>query len=102
MHPLIGRWLLACLLCIGWHAAWAQSFATIPALDSPVVDTTGTLTAEQKQALVQQALGLQQRKGSQLQVLMVPTTQPETIEQHTTRAFDQYKLRRKHVDDGVL
>ncbi|WP_159017210.1 TPM domain-containing protein [Cognatiluteimonas profundi] len=102
MRPLVGRWLLASLLCIGWHAAWAQSLAAIPALDSPVVDTTGTLTAEQKQALVQQALALQQRKGSQLQVLMVPTTQPETIEQYTTRGFDQYKLGRQHVDDGVL
>ncbi len=102
MRPLTSRWLLACLLGIGCHSAWAQSLAAIPALDSPVVDTTGTLTAEQKQALVQQALALQQRKGSQLQVLMVPTTQPETIEQYTTRTFDQYKLGRQHVDDGVL
>jgi uncharacterized protein len=98
----LGRCLaLWCVLL--WVApAWAQSLAAIPPLDSPVVDTTGTLTPDQKQVLVQQALALQQRKGSQLQVLMVPTTQPETIEQYTTRAFDQYKLGRKHVDDGVL
>jgi len=71
-------------------------------LDSPVVDTTGTLSSTQKQGLVQQALALQQRKGSQLQVLMVPSTQPEAIEQYTTRAFEQYRLGRKGVDDGVL
>jgi len=93
---------LACILLLVAAPVWAQSLAAIPALDSPVVDTTGTLAAEQKQALVQQALALQQRKGSQLQILMVPTTQPETIEQYTTRAFDQYKLGRQHVDDGVL
>ena len=93
---------LTCVLLLVAAPAWAQALAAIPALDSPVVDTTGTLSAGQKQALVQQALALQQRKGSQLQVLMIPTTQPETIEQYTTRAFDQYKLGRQHVDDGVL
>ena len=82
--------------------ALAQQLAAIPPLDSPVVDTTGTLSPTQKQGLVQQALALQQRKGSQLQVLMVPSTQPEAIEQYTTRAFEQYKLGRKGVDDGVL
>ena len=50
----------------------------------------------------QQALALQQRKGSQLQVLVVPTTQPEDIEQYAVRAFEQCKLGRKGVDDGVL
>ena len=76
--------------------------APVPALDSPVVDTTGTLDAIQRQALEQQALALQQRKGSQLQVLLVPSTQPETIEQYAVRAFEQWKLGRAKVDDGVL
>ncbi|UHQ20913.1 TPM domain-containing protein [Lysobacter sp. KIS68-7] len=93
--------LLACawLVCA---TALAQDLAPIPKLDNPVVDTTGTLDATQKSTLEQQALALQKRKGSQLQVLMVPTTQPETIEQYTVRAFEQYKLGRKKVDDGVL
>jgi uncharacterized protein len=88
--------LLACL------PAWAQQAAAIPALDSPVVDTTGTLDTAQRQQLEQQALALQQRKGSQLQVLVVASTQPETIEQYTQRVFDQWKLGRKGVDDAVL
>ena len=96
------RVLLALLLCLAGAPALAQQQAVIPPLDAPVVDTTGTLTAAQKQQLVQQALALQQRKGSQLQVLMVPSTQPETIEQYTVRAFEQYRLGRKGVDDGVL
>jgi uncharacterized protein len=96
------RWLALPALLLAAAMAWAQALAPIPPLDSPVVDTTGTLTAAQQQALVQQALALQQRKGSQLQILMVPTTQPEAIEQYTTRAFDQYKLGRKGVDDAVL
>ncbi|MEO7940684.1 MAG: TPM domain-containing protein [Burkholderiaceae bacterium] len=93
--------LALCLLVLSFAAA-AQSQAVIPVFDSPVVDTTGTLDAASKQQLEQQALGLQQRKGSQLQVLMVPTTAPETIEQYALRAFEQFKLGRKGVDDGVL
>ncbi len=33
---------------------------------------------------------------------MVPTTQPETIEAYAVRAFEQFKLGRASVDDGVL
>ena len=96
-------WLLLPLLWLAWVLPLqAQPLAAIPPLDSPVVDTTGTLAAAQKQQLEQQALALQQRKGSQLQVLMVPSTQPESIEQYTQRAFDQWKLGRKGVDDAVL
>ena len=88
--------LLACL------PALAQQAAAIPALTSPVVDATGTLGAAEKQQLEQQALALQQSKGSQLQVLLVASTQPETIEQYTQRVFDQWKLGREGVDDAVL
>jgi len=93
--------LALCWLVVSF-AAGAQAQAVIPAFDSPVVDTTGTLDVTSKQQLEQQALALQQRKGSQLQVLMVSTTAPETIEQYAVRAFEQFKLGRKGVDDGVL
>ena len=91
----LGLWL-ACA-CAG-----AQALAPIPPLDSPVVDTTGTLDALARQNLEAQARALQQRKGSQLQVLVVPTTEPEDIAAYAVRAFEQWKLGRKGVDDGVL
>ncbi|HVR81084.1 MAG TPA: TPM domain-containing protein [Luteimonas sp.] len=96
------RILTLLVLLLACAFAQAQQLAPIPALDAPVVDTTGTLDAATKQALAAQALALQQRKGSQLQVLMVPTTQPEDIAQYAVRAFEQWKLGRKGVDDGVL
>jgi uncharacterized protein len=97
------RLAVACLLACACGLASAQAKqAAIPALDSPVVDTTATLTPAQERQLEQQALALQQRKGSQLQVLVVPSTQPETIEQYAVRAFEQWKLGREAVDDGVL
>ena len=91
-------WLALCLP----FAACAQQLAPIPALDSPVVDTTRTLDDAAKRQLEQQALALQQRKGSQLQVLMVASTQPESIEEYTQRVFDAWKLGRKGIDDAVL
>lgn len=99
-------WRLGALawLLLACTPAWAQpaAAAAIPALDAPVVDTTGTLDAATVQRLDTQARALQQRKGSQLQVLMVPTTRPDTIEQYAVRVFEQWKLGRKGVDDGVL
>lgn len=94
-------WLPLGLLMLAL-TAFAQSLAPIPPLTSPVVDTTGTLSAGEIAQLEQQALALQQRKGSQLQILIVPTTQPEAIEQYAQRVFDEWKLGRSKVDDGVL
>lgn len=99
---MLRRALALALLLLACLPAWAQQAAAIPALTSPVVDATGTLDAAQKQQLEQQALALQQRKGSQLQVLVVASTQPETIEQYTQRVFDQWKLGRKGIDDAVI
>lgn len=96
------RLLLAGLLALLAGGLAAQALAPIPALDSPVIDITGTLDAATRAELEQQALDLQTRKGSQLQVLMVTSTQPEDITQYAQRAFDQWKLGRKGVDDGVL
>ncbi|WP_146094529.1 TPM domain-containing protein, partial [Xanthomonas arboricola] len=93
-------WMLALLLLPA--SLLAQDLAAIPPLRSPVVDVTGTLDATQTRQLEQQALALQQRKGAQLQILIVPTTQPEAIEQYTQRVFEQWKIGRKGVDDGVL
>ncbi|MGE5490810.1 MAG: TPM domain-containing protein, partial [Actinomycetota bacterium] len=42
------------------------------------------------------------KNGSQMAVLLVPTTQPETIEQYSIRVAEAWKLGRKGVDNGVL
>ena len=100
------RRLAACWLLAAWllPAAWAaaQDLQPVPPLDSPVVDTTGTLDAAARQRLEAQALALQRAKGSQLQVLMVATTAPEDIAGYAQRAYDQWQLGREKVDDGVL
>ena len=84
-------------------AAWASdSLQPVPALTARVTDTTGTLDSGQREALESKLAGLEQRKGAQLAVLMVPTTQPEDIAQYSIRVVDAWMLGRKNVDDGAL
>ena len=97
---ILSRAPLAAILIFAAQLAAAQ--VPVPPLKSRVTDLTGTLTADQRGALEQKLAALESRKGSQLAVLLVPTTQPETVEQYALRVFDQWKLGRKGVDDGVL
>lgn len=96
-------WLPLCLLlCLlqGIGVAWAQ--VPVPALNSRVTDLTGTLDAAARQSLESRLEQLEKARGSQLAVLLVPSTQPETIEQYGLRVAETWKLGRKGVDDGVL
>jgi uncharacterized protein len=96
-------WPLLLGLCLAASCnAWAQSPSSVPKLAARITDLTGTLTAEQQSTLEQKLSTFEARKGSQIAVLVVPTTQPETIEQYSIRVVDQWKLGRQKVDDGAL
>ncbi len=74
----------------------------VPALTGRVTDQTAILTVEQKAALEQTLQAFEARRGSQLALLIVPTTAPETIEQYSLRVAELWKLGRKKVDDGAV
>jgi uncharacterized protein len=95
------RWLLfaGALLVL---AGAAHADVAVPALKARVTDLTGTLTPQQTQQLESQLAALEQRKGAQVVVLMLASTQPEDIADYATRVFGQWKIGRKNVDDGVL
>lgn len=94
------RWLFALLICL---LPWlAQADVGIPPLQHRVTDLTGTLTAQQQSELEASLAAFEARKGSQIAILMVPTTQPEDIAQYSIRVVEAWKLGRKGVDDGVL
>ena len=90
---------IAAALCVSAHAA---SEVAVPRLAARVTDQTGTLDAAQRAALESKLAAFEAKKGSQIAVLIVPTTRPETIEQYSIRVVDQWKLGRKGVDDGAL
>jgi uncharacterized protein len=91
--------LLTFLLCF---ATAALADVAVPPLTGRVVDLTGTLAADQIAAQSQRLKDLDTRKGAQVAVLIVPTTQPETIEQYSIRAADAWKIGRRKIDDGAL
>ena len=80
----------------------AAAQVPVPPLTGHVTDQTATLAADQKAALEQTLAAFEARKGSQIAVLIVPTTAPETIEQYALRVAEQWKLGRKKVDDGAI
>ncbi|MEO8137376.1 MAG: YgcG family protein [Betaproteobacteria bacterium] len=93
--------------------AWAAGFAlcwaalggaqpAVPPLTGRVVDLTATLAPDQKATLEQKLQAFEARKGTQIAVLVVPTTEPETIEQYSLRVAEQWKIGRKKVDDGAI
>jgi uncharacterized protein len=90
---------LALLLCWAW-AAFAD--VAVPPLTGRVVDLTGTLSSGDIATLTQTLKDLETRKGSQVAVLIVPTTQPESIEQYSIRVTDAWKIGRRKIDDGAL
>jgi len=89
--------LLALLLSGAAHAE-----VKLPPLTQRVTDLTSTLDAQQTQTLEARLAEFEKNKGAQIAVLIVPTTQPESIEQFGIRVVEAWKLGRKGVDDGAL
>lgn len=92
--------LMACMVIVG--GACAQDVLPVPALSGRVIDQTATLTEPQREALTQKLAALEQQSGSQVVVLIVPTTLPEDIASYGQRVADQWKIGRRDVGDGVL
>jgi uncharacterized protein len=67
-----------------------------------VTDTAGVLVGGAKAQLEARLAEFEQAKGSQIAVIVVPSTQPEPISDFTNRVGDAWKIGRKGVGDGVL
>jgi uncharacterized protein len=74
----------------------------IPELKAHVIDLTQTLSQAEQSQLDAKLMAFELKKGSQIAVLIVPTTQPEDIAQYANRVVMQWKLGRKKQQDGVL
>jgi uncharacterized protein len=104
---MVRRVLAAVLLGV---AAWAGLVATaaaqdllpVPALTARVIDQTATLGEAERAELDAKLAAFEQRKGSQMAVLMVPTTAPEDIASFANRVGNAWKIGRRDVGDGIL
>ncbi|MBD9631029.1 TPM domain-containing protein [Pseudomonas sp. PDM19] len=96
-------WLLFCLLCapFAWAAEPVDGGVLLP-LNERVVDVTGTLDQPTKTHLIDKLKALEDRRGAQIAVVMLPTVGKMGIEAFSNKLFNLWKLGRKGVDDGVL
>ncbi|MGE9764218.1 TPM domain-containing protein [Pseudomonas sp. PDM20] len=96
-------WLLFCLLCapFAWAAEPVDGGVLLPP-NERVVDVTGTLDQPTKTHLIDKLKALEDRRGAQIAVVMLPTVGKMGIEAFSNKLFDLWKLGRKGVDDGVL
>jgi uncharacterized protein len=97
----IAAWLLGCLLLVV-GVAGAAELQAVPPLTARVTDRSGTLDAGQRAALEAKLEAFERDKGSQIAVLIVPTVQPESVEQYALRVVEAWQLGRRGVDDGAL
>ncbi len=102
---ILARWLWLALLgllsSVG-AAVRAQDVLPVPALEGRVVDRTNTLDSLQRQAMEQHLANVERDLGTQIVVLIVPSTSPEDIAAYAQRVGDQWKIGRRDVGDGVL
>ena len=92
--------LVAALLALAALSARAQ--VAVPPASARVTDLSGTLSGQAVNRLESKLAAFEAKKGSQILVLIVPTTEPEDIEQYGIRVFDAWKPGRKGVDDGAI
>jgi uncharacterized protein len=90
------------VLWLGVADSHAQDVLPVPLLSGRVIDQTATLSDAQRAALESKLAALERDTGSQLVVLMVPSTQPEDIAAYAQRVADQWKIGRRDVGDGLL
>lgn len=95
-------WLLAVLLLGTAGPGRAQDVLPVPPLAGRVIDQTGTLSAAQQQALSDKLAAIETKRGSQIVVLLVPSTQPEDIASYGQRVADAWKIGRLAVGDGLV
>ncbi len=97
------RWLALFWLVLGACSGWAAAGPVpIPHLEARVTDLTGTLALEQQAQLEAALAAIEQEKGTQVVILLLSSTLPETIEQYGIRLAEAWQIGRKGTDDGVI
>lgn len=98
----LGLWAGLVLLALWPGFARAQDVLPVPALTARVLDQTGTLSPPQISALEAKLAAFESAHGSQIVVLLVPTTAPEDIAAYAQRIADTWKIGRREIGDGLL
>jgi uncharacterized protein len=95
-------WLLAAIFLLAAPWLHAQDLQPVPTLSARVVDRTGTLGAADRAALESKLAAFEAERGTQMVVLIVPTTLPEDVFSYAQRVAATWKIGRRDVGDGIL
>lgn len=98
------RWLqgiFSLFLLLSAVTAFAQT-ETFPRMQGAVTDTAGLLTAGERSGIEQKLNALREQTGAQIAVLTVNTTGSRDIERYAEKVFNQWRLGRINIDDGIL
>jgi uncharacterized protein len=95
-------WLPLAVVALAVGGAHAQDVLPVPPLTGRVIDGTDTLSAAQRQAMDQHLATVERELGTQIVVLIVPSTAPEDIAAFAQRVGDQWKIGRRDVGDGLI
>ena len=101
------RFVRAGLLTLLWLALLpasgrAAELVPLPALSARITDLTATLDETQRNRLEAQLAAIDRAGRAQIAVLLLPTTQPEAIEQFGIRLAEAWKIGHKGADNGVI
>ena len=96
------RYFLSLLILCTFFLVQAQDVREIPEITTFVTDETGTLSQNQQAQLSNKIQEFQNRKGSQILVVLVESTGLEPIEDYSIRLAEATRAGREGVDDGVI
>lgn len=94
------RYLLSLFLLLGFNV-WGQELQ-IPALSSPVMDTAGMLSSEERENLSSFAYEIYTNNGPQITILTVPDLQGYPIEDFSIKVAEKWQLGTKKAGNGIL
>ena len=96
-------WILGSVLYLLCTILYANTPALLEQLKNEnVVDTTQTLSADEIEKLKQQNEQLYKEANVDFKILMIPTTDGESIEQYALDVFNTLKIGNEKLDNGLL
>lgn len=100
------KWLKLALVCLTLLALLpslsSSASPSIPALTSPVVDTTGILSTSEQQKLAAVLANYYSQTKNQLQVLIIKSLDGDSIEEYSIRVAEQWRIGLKPGTGVIL
>jgi uncharacterized protein len=102
VRAAVNRWAGLWLALLMGFAGATWALVAVPPLKARVTDAAGILAPDARDRLETKLAAFEQAHGSQIAIVLVPTTEGEPIEDFAHRIGEAWKIGRKGVGDGLL